>query len=207
MAEQLRQLAGPPQLSLWTAFRSLERPKCALFSRLKVRWRRPKADVNACLETSPVARYETMSALRRLERPLENLSAMPARILIVEDEMLVALELECILADLGHEAVGIVPDLETAHSYFDTAIDLALVDLNLRDGLTGPQIGKALSANGVSVVFITANPRLLNNGIAGTIGVITKPTDEQTVKAAVDYALGVREGRAVSPPPALKLFG
>lgn len=132
---------------------------------------------------------------------------MPARILIVEDEMLVALELECILADLGHEAVGIVPDLETAHSYFDTAIDLALVDLNLRDGLTGPQIGKALSANGVSVLFITANPRLLNNGIAGTIGVITKPTDEQTVKAAVDYALGVREGRAVSPPPALKLFG
>ena len=149
-----------------------------------------------------------MNALRRFMRPLEKHSAaMPARILIVEDEMLVALELECILADLGHEAVGIVPDLETAHSYFDTAIDLALVDLNLRDGLTGPQIGKALGASGVSVVFITANPRLLDDGIAGAIGVITKPTDEQTVKAAVNYALGVREGREVAPPPALKLFG
>jgi DNA-binding response OmpR family regulator len=134
-------------------------------------------------------------------------NAMPARILIVEDEMLVALELECILADLGHEAVGIVPDLETAHSFFDAPIDLALVDLNLRDGLTGPQIGETLGANGVTVMFITANPRLLGDGIAGTIGVITKPTDERTVKAAVDFALGVREGRAVVPPAALKLFG
>ena len=132
---------------------------------------------------------------------------MPARILIVEDEMLVAFELESILDDLGHEPVGIVPDLETAENYFDHALDLALVDLNLRDGLTGPQIGARLGARGVTVVFITANPGLLRGGIAGAIGVITKPTDEPTVKAAVDYALGLREGREVSPPPALKLFG
>lgn len=132
---------------------------------------------------------------------------MPARILIVEDEMLVALELENILEDLGHQSAGIVPDLGTAEEYFDQALDLALVDLNLRDGLTGPEIGARLGAKGVTVVFITANPGLLQGGIAGAIGVITKPTDEPTVKAAVDYALGIREGRAVSPPPALALFG
>lgn len=132
---------------------------------------------------------------------------MSARILIVEDEMLVALDLECVLADLGHQTVGIVPDLETANRYFDEAIDLALVDLNLRDGLTGPQIGARLSAKGVSVVFITANPRLIADGVAGAIGVITKPTDEATVKAAVDYALGIRAGEAVAPPPAMRLFG
>jgi DNA-binding response OmpR family regulator len=132
---------------------------------------------------------------------------MPARILIVEDEMLVALELENVLEDIGHEAVGIVPDVHAAELYFDEEIDLALVDLNLRDGLTGPQIGARLSEKGVTVVFITANPSLLGNGIAGTIGVITKPTDERIVKAAVDYALGVREGRAVIPPPDLRLFG
>lgn len=132
---------------------------------------------------------------------------MPARILIVEDEMLVAMELESILFDLGHEPVGIVPDLATANGYFDEALDLALVDLNLRDGLTGPEIGMRLSAQGVSVVFITANPRLLGDGISGAIGVITKPTDEATVKASVDYALGVREGRPVTAPRALHLFG
>lgn len=132
---------------------------------------------------------------------------MPARILIVEDEMLVAFELESILEDLGHEPAGIVPDLQTAENYFEESLDLALVDLNLRDGLTGPQIGARLGARGVTVVFITANPGLLDRGVAGAIGVITKPTDEPTVRAAVDYALGVREGRSVSPPPALRLFG
>ena len=132
---------------------------------------------------------------------------MSARILIVEDEMLVAFELESILLDLGHEVLGIVPDLEAAEGYFDESIDLGLVDLNLRDGLTGPQIGARLGEKGVTVVFVTANPGLLEGGIAGAIGVITKPTDEATVKAAVDYALGIREGKDVSPPPALKLFG
>ena len=131
---------------------------------------------------------------------------MAARILIVEDEMLVAFELESILEDLGHEPVGIVPDVQAAELYFDEALDLALVDLNLRDGLTGPEIGERLGERGVTVLFITANPSILGNGIAGAIGVLTKPTDERTVKAAVDYALGVREGKAVSPPPALRLF-
>ncbi len=136
------------------------------------------------------------------------MSVAPSRILIVEDEMLVAFDLQAILEDLGHEPVGIVADLAAAEAFFEEAIDLALVDLNLRDGLTGPQIGERLGARGVSVVFITANPRLLGDGIAGAIGVITKPTDETIVKAAVDYALGVRSGRRnIAPPPALKLFG
>ena len=60
----------------------------------------------------------------------------------------------------------------------------------------------------MTVLFITANPRQLGDGIAGTIGVLTKPTDEATVRAAVDYALGVRNGdRSVQPPATLKLFG
>lgn len=133
--------------------------------------------------------------------------AMTARILIVEDEMLVAMELEAILAERGFDPVGIAPDLSTAADYFDQSLDLALVDLNLRDGLTGPEIGKLLGAKGVTVLFLTANPGLLGEGIAGAVGVLTKPTDSDTVEQAVDYALGVRGGRAIAPPVALKLFG
>lgn len=131
---------------------------------------------------------------------------MNARILIVEDEMLVAMELEAILEDLGHEPIGIAPDLDSAERYVGDEIDLALVDLNLRDGLTGPEIGKRFGAKGVTVLFVTANPRLLGDGIAGAIGVLTKPTDEATVKAAVEYALGVRHGRSVPAPRSLRLF-
>ena len=133
---------------------------------------------------------------------------MPAKILIVEDEMLVAMELESILEDLGHEPVGIAPDLATADQYASLPLDLALVDLNLRDGLTGPDIGKRLGERGVTVLFITANPRILGDGIAGAIGVLTKPTDEDKVRDAVDYALRLRSGeRDVAAPPALQLFG
>ena len=133
---------------------------------------------------------------------------MPARILIVEDEMLVAMELESILEDLGHEPVGIAPDLAAAEELATEALDLALVDLNLRDGLTGPEIGTRLCDRGVSVLFITANPRVLGDGIAGAVGVLTKPTDEPTVRAAVDYALKVRSGaRDIQPPAALRTFG
>ena len=58
------------------------------------------------------------------------------------------------------------------------------------------------------MLFITANPRLLGSGIAGTIGVLTKPTDESTVRAAVDFALSRRKGTPlVAPPLALTLFG
>jgi two-component system, response regulator PdtaR len=131
-----------------------------------------------------------------------------ANILVVEDEMLVACEVEAVLGDLGHQVVGIAPDLDTAMELAAAPIDLALVDLNLRDGLTGPEIGKRLCALGhVAVLFVTANPRILGDGIAGAIGVLTKPTDEEAVKAAVDYALRVKAGDlTASPPEGLKLF-
>lgn len=129
------------------------------------------------------------------------------RILIVEDEMLVALELEAIVEDLGYDCAGIAPDVESATEHFEAPLDLALVDLNLRDGLTGPQIGETLCQRGVPVIFITANPRQLGDGIAGTIGVITKPTDESTVKAALDFVFRSRSGERATPPPALRLFG
>ena len=132
---------------------------------------------------------------------------MAAQILIVEDEMLVAMELESILEDLGHEPVGIAPDRKTAEQFSALPLDLALVDLNLRDGLTGPEIGTRLGERGITVLFITANPRILGDGIAGAVGVLTKPTDDPTVRAAVDYALKLRSGvDDARPPRALKLF-
>lgn len=133
---------------------------------------------------------------------------MSARILIVEDEMLVAMELEAILEDLGYISVGIAPDMPTALELATLKPDLALVDLNLRDGLTGPEIGRHLSGqHDASVLFITANPRELGDGIAGTIGVLTKPTDIEIVAAAVEYALRRKVGDvAAVPPPSLKLF-
>ncbi len=135
---------------------------------------------------------------------------MTARILIVEDEALVAMELRFVLEDLGHQVVGIAADARTARNLVREAeVDLALVDIHLSDGPTGIELGRELGQEiGVTVLFMTANPGMVRQGVAGTIGVLSKPTDERAVQTAVDYALRRRKGQPVQyAPPQLQLFG
>lgn len=135
---------------------------------------------------------------------------MTARILIIEDEALVAMELRFVLEDLGYEVAGTAADARTAHEMArETVVDLALVDIHLSDGPTGVELGRELAHEfGVTVVYMTANPGMLRDGVAGTIGVLSKPTDERAVQSAVEYALLRRQGRPVEyAPPELQLFG
>lgn len=135
---------------------------------------------------------------------------MTARILIIEDEALVAMELRFVLEDLGHDVVGTAADAKTARDLvLENDIDLALVDIHLSDGPTGISLGRELGEEkGVTVLFMTANPGMVHQGVAGTIGVLAKPTDERAVQCAVDYALGCRAGRPIEyAPPELRLFG
>lgn len=134
---------------------------------------------------------------------------MTARILIIEDEALVAMELRFVLEDLGHEVVGMASDAGAArHLAREAEVDLALVDIHLSDGPTGVDLGRELGQElGISVLFMTANPGMVRNGVAGTIGVLSKPADERAVQKAVDYALRRRAGRPVEyAPPELQLF-
>ena len=132
---------------------------------------------------------------------------MAASILVVEDEFLVALEMQSILEETGYRVLGIAADLAGAMEYASQSIDLALVDLNLRDGLTGPQIGERLANEyDAAVLFVTANPRMLGDGVAGTIGVLTKPTDEETLLAATRFALRYREDDTAEAPAAVLRF-
>lgn len=134
---------------------------------------------------------------------------MSARILVIEDEALVAMELRFVLEDLGHEVVGTVSDARAARQMVqDTEVDLALVDIHLSDGPTGIDLGRELGQElGVTVLFMTANPGMVRDGVAGAIGVLSKPTDERAVQTAVDYALRRREGRPIEyAPPELQLF-
>lgn len=135
---------------------------------------------------------------------------MTARILIIEDEALVAMELRFVLEDLGHEVIAMAADARTARKAVDAAeVDLALVDIHLSDGPTGIELGRELAQDqGVTVLYMTANPGMLGQGVAGTIGVLSKPTDERAVQTAVDYALRRRNGQPIDyAPPELRLFG
>jgi two-component system, response regulator PdtaR len=133
---------------------------------------------------------------------------MTARILIIEDEALVAMELRFVLEDLGHQVTGVAADATTARNLVREAdVDLALVDIHLSDGPTGVQLGRDLAQEGVTVMYMTANPGMVRNGVAGTLGVLSKPTDERAVQTAVDYALRRRNGEPVHfAPPELQVF-
>ena len=135
---------------------------------------------------------------------------MTARILIIEDEALVAMELRFVLEDLGHKVVGVASTSKSAQNLArENEVDLALVDIHLSDGATGIELGRRLGQEmGVSVLFMTANPGMVRQGVAGTIGVLSKPTDERAVQTAVDYALRRRQGQPIDyAPPGLQLFG
>lgn len=134
---------------------------------------------------------------------------MTARILIIEDEALVAMELRFVLEDLGYEVAGVAAEARTARNLVrETDVDLALVDIHLSDGPTGVELGRELSQDmGVTVLYMTANPGMVREGVAGTIGVLSKPTDERAVQKAVEYALRRRKGEPVEyAPPELQLF-
>ncbi len=134
---------------------------------------------------------------------------MTARILIIEDEALVAMELRFVLEDLGHDVVATVADAKAARNVAaETVVDLALVDIHLQDGPTGVELGRELGQDmGITVLFMTANPGMVRDGVAGTVGVLCKPTDERAVQTAVDYALRKRQGEPVDyAPPELQLF-
>ena len=129
---------------------------------------------------------------------------MSKRVLIVEDEILVALDLEDALVDAGYEVAGIAADRKEALAMAHDA-DVALVDLNLRDGPTGIGIGMDLSEQfGVRVLFLTANPSSVTAGVPGAVGCLGKPCPPAEVCQAIDFAIA--RGRLGSVPGHLKLF-
>ena len=114
--------------------------------------------------------------------------------LIVEDEIFVALDLERILEDAGYTVKAIAADRQGAMEAAGGCA-FAFVDVNLRDGSTGPSIARAMAhEHGVRVVFVTANPAQIDQPIPA-LGYVRKPFSEASIIAAAALASG-RE----SPP-------
>lgn len=120
-----------------------------------------------------------------------------AKIVIVEDEFLVALQLEDILLDGGYDVIATVPDRAAADTIAQVA-DVALVDLNLRDGPTGPEIARVLSERfGTRIIYVTANAGQIGDPASTALGVVHKPFSRQAIEASIAYALD--ENRTVRP--------
>lgn len=117
---------------------------------------------------------------------------MSKKVLIVEDEIFVALEIEQIVEDAGFAVSAIAADRESALEAAANC-DIALVDLNLRDGPTGPGIGLELAAlYGVQVIYVTANPAQIGAAAEAALGVITKPFRPHSIAETLRLAATAR---------------
>jgi len=128
----------------------------------------------------------------------------PLRVLIVEDEVLLADELEYLVQDGGDQPVG---HAMTSGEAVDLAErlhpDLALLDVHLSDGPTGVKAARDMTEHcGAIVLFITANLKRLPADMAGACGAISKPFSEHGMRAALAFLHDcLIEGHARQEPP------
>ena len=88
------------------------------------------------------------------------MTAMPSRVLIVEDEVIIALDFSDAVAELGYEVVGPALSLDQGLKLAETErLDCALLDVNLGFGLTSQPIAETLRERGVRIAYVTAYNR------------------------------------------------
>ncbi|MEA1014943.1 response regulator [Sphingomonas sp. LY54] len=115
-----------------------------------------------------------------------------AEVLIIEDEPIIAMDIETIVRDLGHNVTGVAVTRDEAVSQaLARRPGLVLADIQLADDSSGIDAVKdILQEFQVPVIFITAFPeRLLTGERPEPTFLITKPFQRSTVKAAIAQAL------------------
>ena len=113
-------------------------------------------------------------------------------VLIIEDEPVIAADIEALVKELGHNVTDIAATrTEAAEAVARHRPGLVLADIQLADGSSGIDAVKdILQRNDVPVIFITAFPeRLLTGERPEPTFLITKPFQPETVKAAIGQAL------------------
>lgn len=117
---------------------------------------------------------------------------LEAKVMIIEDESIIALHIQSIVEDLGHIVTGIARTRnEAVELASQTQPELVLADISLADGSSGIDAVKdILTVMNVPVIFITAFPeRLLTGERPEPTYLITKPFEPETVMATIGQAL------------------
>lgn len=123
-------------------------------------------------------------------------------VLIVEDEMLLAMDIEAMVQDSGHRVLAEAASLQEVEELpSDITPQLAFVDLHLAQGSNGLDVCRLIQKRWPSalVIFVTANVSKIPDDFAGGHGVIAKPFSHAGVVNAIKY---LAEG-VFDPPPSV----
>lgn len=124
-------------------------------------------------------------------------------VLIVEDEMLLAMDIEAMVEDSGHRVLAEAACLKDVQDLSDDIRpQLAFVDLHLADDSDGLEVSQFIQTRwpDALIIFLTANVSRIPPDFAGAHGVIAKPFSHAGVMNAISYlANGVFD-----PPPSMQ---
>ncbi len=130
----------------------------------------------------------------------------PLRVMVVEDEVLLAMDIEAMVEDCGHvivaeatcvDDVAALPDMPAPH--------LAFVDIQLANGSSGLDASALIQRRWADtiIVFVTANPLKVPADFGGAHGIIPKPFTRAGLTSAIHYIEeGVCDPPATAPLPA-----
>jgi CheY-like chemotaxis protein len=117
---------------------------------------------------------------------------LASKVLIIEDEPIIALDLENLVSELGHNVVGTAASRDEAvRKALAERPGLVLADINLGEGGSGiDAVNDILNSFDIPVIFITAYPeKLLTGERPEPTYLIAKPFLPETVQATVGQAL------------------
>ena len=106
------------------------------------------------------------------------------RVLILEDDPFIAMDLQGILEGDGHDVVGAVPSVDAARAHLSDGLDSALLDVDVADGKSFA-IAQELQERCIPFCFVSASlhsdiPQLLQD-----VQFIAKPYDEAAIRRSV----------------------
>ncbi|TQN60511.1 response regulator [Agrobacterium tumefaciens] len=129
------------------------------------------------------------------------------RILIVEDEALLALELESEIQAAGHNVVGQAATSKSALAVIETERpEFAFVDVQLLDGPTGVDVGRRLAEKGIPYIFVSGNIKRIPGDFAGAIGALEKPYTMNGLQNTLAYVEKVVSGGTPGRAPPSLVF-
>jgi two-component system response regulator LytT len=116
------------------------------------------------------------------------------KILIVEDNVIIADDIQYMLEDIGYEIVGNVIDFKQAKQILTSKkVDLVLIDIILASDETGIDLGKYIRANhSIPFIFVTSNSDRATVESAKQVkpnGYLVKPFEQQDLYTSIEIAL------------------
>ncbi len=145
-----------------------------------------RRDVNLPSEDAQTPETAESLRIRRQRRALD--------VLVIEDESIIARDIELIVSDLGHRVIG---PARTQQEALELALKsrpaVVLADVKLADGSSGiVAVDEMLKSIDAAVIFVTAVPQWLQTGELEPILVIPKPYSVEELKNAVGKATSKR---------------